>query len=133
MTQQSQQAAFKNMDKEQRDLYLIKAKQARQAKQLEREANMQRLKTNYLDMPHWEQLSSLYKVRMPMQGVEASAKEIRKALRKCNVSVDKFNEHYTSIAYFTKNNPLWTAQAVTGIVLELKHEQECAFNAVKKG
>lgn len=106
---------------EQQQANIIKAKAARQAKKVEREANLQRLKTNYLDMPHWQHLASLYKVRMPMAGVAVSAKEIRKALKKCNVSVDTFNEHYTSMTYFVQNNPLWTAQAVTGLVLELKH------------
>ena len=107
---------------EQRQTNLIKAQSARQAKKLEREANLQRLKTNYLDMPHWQQLASQYNVRMPMVGVPANAKEIRKALKKCGVDIDTFNEHYTSIKYFTENNPLWSAQAVTGLILELKHE-----------
>lgn len=109
---------------EQQQANLIKSLEARQAKKLEREVNLQRLKTEYLDMPHWQQLASLSKVRMPMTGVAVSLKEIRKALKKCNVSVDTFNEHYTSMKYFVENNPLWTAQAVTGLVLEIKHSQE---------
>lgn len=107
---------------EQRQTNLIKAQAARQAKSIEREKNLDWLKTDYFDMPHWQQLASQYNVRMPMAGVPANAKEIRKALKKCNVSIDKFNEHYTSIKYFTENNPLWSAQAVTGLILELKHE-----------
>lgn len=110
-----------NFTIEQRQANLIKAKAARQAKSIERENNLAWLKTDYLDMPHWQQLATQYKVRMPMAGVPASAKEIRKALKKCNVSIDTFNEHYTSIKYFAENNPKWTAQAVTGLILELKH------------
>lgn len=112
-----------NFTIEQRQENLIKAQAVRQAKSIERENNLAWLKTDYLDMPHWQQLASQYKVRMPMTGVPASAKEIRKALKKCNVSLDTFNEHYTSIKYFVENNSKWTAQAVTGLVLEIKASQ----------
>ncbi len=101
-----------------------KAKAARLVAQQQREANKEWLKNDYLDMPHWQQLASLYKIRMPMAGVPVSASVIRKYLKKCNVSVEQFNGHYTSMKYFVANNPLWSAQAVAGIILELKHELE---------
>jgi hypothetical protein len=54
------------------------------------------------------------------EGVTAAC--IRKYLRLVNISVEKFNEHYTSTTYFVKNNPTWSKYAAAGLVLELKDE-----------
>ena len=103
---------------------LVSARLAKEAKSAVREANKLILKMDYLDSSHWQSLATLYKIRMPMEGEAASINIIRKYLNRANVSSETFNEHYTSAKYFVTNNPLWTAYATAGIILELKEQEE---------
>jgi hypothetical protein len=113
---------FAELTTEQRAAALEKAKLVREENKLQRERNKETLKMSYLDSNNWATLASLYKIRMPLDGLPASVPVIRKYLKKAELSVDTWNEHYTSMKYFVQNNPKWTAQAVVGLILELKHE-----------
>ena len=113
---------IQNMTPEQRAAALAQAKIARQQKQAEREANKAWLKTHYLDMSLWQSLASKYKVRMPMEGEATTVSTIRKYLKKASISVEQWNDHYTSMKYFVQNNPNWSAQATLGLILELKED-----------
>ena len=79
------------------------------------------LKTDYLDENHWSNLASKYKIRMPHRNEKATAKSIRKYLKKADVSIYKWNESYTSVSYFLENNPKWTALACAGLIMEMKN------------
>jgi len=105
---------------EQKKHLLEMAKAARLSKAAERDANAHLLKTEYLDSNNWATLASKYKIRMPHMNEKASVKVIRKYLKKAGVSVDNWNDSYTSMNYFVDNNPRWTAYAVAGLILEMK-------------
>ena len=111
-----------NMTAKERENALKKAYEARLLKKEQRELNKELLKTEYLDYTYWESLGSKYNIRMPSKLDKVTSSVISKYLKKADVSVETFNEHYTSKAYFCKNNPLWTAYAVAGLILELKEE-----------
>lgn len=101
-------------------VFLFLAQAARIANIAERDANAHLLKTDYLDEPLWHTLASEYKIRMPHRNEKATAKSIRKYLKKADVSIEKWNESYTSVSYFLENNPKWIALACAGIIMELK-------------
>lgn len=109
-----------SLTQEQKDNLLVEARMAAKHKRELREANKHLVRTEYLDAGHWSNLASKYGVRMPHQDDATSVKVLRKYLKRCNVSVETFNEHYTSMTYFVKNNPRWSAYATAGIILELK-------------
>ena len=109
-----------SLSQEQKDALLKQAQAARIANIAERDANAHLLKTDYLDEPLWHSLASKYKIRLPHMNEKASAKSIRKYLKKADVSTDKWNESYTSVAYFLENNPKWTALACAGIIMEMR-------------
>jgi hypothetical protein len=98
---------------------LAKAREAIVAKALQREANKLTLQTEYMDSGHWATLASDRGVRMPSNLDHTTLAIITKYLKRCNVSRETFNEHYTSSTYFIKNNPRWSAYATAGIILEL--------------
>lgn len=104
---------------EQRILLLDKAREARAVKATLREANKHLIKAEYLDIGYWASLASDKSVRMPNKDDATSVSVVRKYLKKCGVSIDTFNEHYTGTSYFVKNNPKWSAYATAGIILEL--------------
>lgn len=110
-----------SLSQEDKDNLLKLAQAARKAKAEQREANAHLLKTEYMDENHWRELASQYKIRMPHINDKATSSVIRKYLKKANVSVDMFNEHYTGMKYFLENNPKWSAFAVAGIIMEMKH------------
>lgn len=112
--------AFGEMTEEQRAEALEKARLARIATAEYNKANEHKYKLEYMDSNHWAELGSKYKVRMPVYNEPASAKGIRKMMRKVGIDNDTFKEHYTSVEYFLQNNPRWTLAAVTGLLLELK-------------
>lgn len=112
------------MTPEQRKENLLLAKIKRQEASDYRKANEHLLKLDYADMYYWLDLASKYKIRMPYTNEPCSVKLIRKYLRKANVPVPTWNDHYTSMEYFVKHNPKWTAVATTGLILELKEEME---------
>lgn len=114
-----------SLSQEQKAALLKQAQAARIANIAERDANAHLLKTEYLDEPLWHSLASEYKIRMPHRNEKASAKSIRKYLKKADVSIDKWNESYTSVSYFLENNPKWTALGVAGLIMEMK---ECKCN-----
>lgn len=87
---------------------LEKARQAREAKRIEREANKHLLKLNYLDSNNWATLATKYKIRMPSNEEAVDLTCLRKYLKRTGISYETWNEHYTSINYFVKNNPKWT-------------------------
>lgn len=109
-----------SLSQEQKDALLKQAQAARIANIAERDANAHLLKTEYLDSNHWSSLASKYKIRLPHKNEKASAKSIRKYLKKADVSIDKWNESYTSVSYFLENNPKWTALACAGLIMEMK-------------
>ena len=109
-------------EEKQRRIDLAREKYRANAEQ--RKANEHLLKLDYDDMSYWLNLASKYKIRMPYTNEPCSVKLIRKYLRKANVPVPTWNEHYTSMEYFVKHNPKWTAAATTGLILELKEEME---------
>ena len=111
-----------NMSPEQRTEALAKARLAREAASAQRTLNESTLKMNYLDNSHWASLATKYKIRMPYSNDKASPAIIRKYLKKAGLSVDTWNDSYTSMKYFCENNPLWSAYAVAGLVLELKDD-----------
>ena len=111
-----------SLSQEQKDALLKQAQAARIANITERDANAHLLKTEYLDSNHWASLASEYKIRMPHRAVGLSSKIVRKYLKKCGISIELFNEHYTSTSYFISNNPKYTAFAFIGLLLELKEE-----------
>lgn len=98
---------------------LASAAIARAKAKEQREANKLTLKMEYLDSNHWADLATKYKIRMPMQGVATSPPVIRKYLKLCGIEQETFDEHYTSRAYFIKNNPFWSAYATAGLILEM--------------
>lgn len=117
----SRLAAYRaSLTQAEKDALLANARLAAQHKRELREANKHLVKTDYLDAGHWSTLVSRYGVRMPHQDDVTSVKIVRKYLKRCNVSVETFNEHYTSMNYFVENNPRWSAYATAGLVLELK-------------
>lgn len=123
---------FGQMTAEQRAEALAKAQIARQAKKAEREENKKHLKMDYLDMNSWMALASKYKIRMPLEGVPVSVSVIRKYLKKAEVPVEVWNLSYTSMKYFVENNSKWTAQAVVGLILELKNETNLCNDLLPK-
>jgi hypothetical protein len=112
--------AFYDMPAEQRAEYLAAAHKKRADTAAFNKENEHLYKLDYLDMPHWSELASKYKVRMPTYNEPASAKGIRKAMKKCCIDNETFKAHYTGIDYFLENNAKWTMAAVTGLILELK-------------
>ena len=92
----------------------------------EREANKLTLKMSYLDSNHWSDLATKHKVRMPLSGSPTTPALISKYLRKCDVSIEVWDDHYTSRKFFCKWNPRWSAQATVGLILELKDDLEVA-------
>ena len=110
---------MKIFTEEERAINLAKARDAKIISSAKRHSNLLWMKNEYLDMPYWRHLASTNKIRMPLEGELASEKEIRKALRKCKVDVKLWNESYTSAKYFVQHNVGWSAQAVTGLVLEI--------------
>ena len=105
---------------EQRAANLEKARQARIAKKVYKEAHKHLLKLDYLDSNHWATLASKYKVRMPSNEEQVDTSCIRKYLNKLNIPVETWNDHYTSMKYFIQQNATWTKYAAVGLVLELK-------------
>lgn len=100
------------------------AQEAMKAKAEQRKANEHLLKLDYADMNYWLDLASKHKIRMPYYNEPCSVRIIRKYLKKCNVPTPIWNDHYTSMDYFVKNNANWTAVATTGLILELKEEYD---------
>ena len=96
------------------------ARKASAEKILVREANKHLYKTTSLDTGHWHMLASKHSVRMPHADEPVTMKSLRKYLKRCNVLVETFNEHYTSMSYFLQNNSTWTAFGAAGLILELK-------------
>jgi hypothetical protein len=111
-----------SMTQEERQIALQKAHDSRVAKAAFNKANEHLYKLEYLDSNHWAELASKYKVRFPSYNEPATAKGIRKMMRKTGISNDVFKEHYTSVEYFLENNPKWTLLGVTGLLLELMEE-----------
>lgn len=111
---------FGQMTPEQRAENIAKAKAAYVFKAAFNKANEHLYKLEYLDMTHWQELASKYKIRFPAHNQPATASGIRKMLRKAGVSNDTFKEHYTSVEYFLENNSRWTLAGVLGLVLEIK-------------
>ena len=111
-----------NMSTEQRAAALAKARETKVANAAFREANKHKLKLHYLDSGHWAKLASDYGVRMPSNEEPIDTTTLRKYLKRGGVEVEKFNEHYTSMTYFVKANPLWTKYAGAGLILELWEE-----------
>ena len=101
---------------------IAKMHKARADKAAFRLENSATLKTDYLDSNHWATLASDMGIRMPSNLDPASSKVIRKYCKKANVSIEQFNEHYTSMSYFCENNPKWTAYAVAGLILEIAND-----------
>lgn len=118
------QAYRASLTQDQKDAQLSLAKAGREAKRIERAANVHLLKTDYLDATHWAALGSKYNIRMPRQDEKASIKTIRKYLKRAGLTSDSWNEHYTSAEYFVENNPMFTAYAVAGLVLEMRDDSE---------
>lgn len=116
--------AFKDRTKEETAELLAKAYAAKVAKAIFRQENKHNIKTDYLDNGYWGDLASKYKIRMPSTLDAVSTTILRKYLKRCGVSVEVFNEHYTSMAYFVKRNPKWNAYAAAGLILELRQMQE---------
>lgn len=111
------------MTQEERLIALQKAHDSRVAKAAHNKANEHLYKLSYMDSNYWQELGSKYKVRMPTHNEPATAKGIRRMLKKVGISNDTFKEHYTGIDYFLENNAKWTLFGVTGLLLEMKQEQ----------
>lgn len=109
-----------NMSVEQRQAALAKARETKIANAAFREANKHKLKLSYLDSGHWAKLASDLGIRMPSNEEPVDATTLRKYLKRAGVETALFNEHYTSMAYFVKSNPLWTKYAAAGLILELR-------------
>lgn len=125
-TQLSKLQAYRaSLTSEQRGHLLVLAREASQRKRELREANKHLVKTEYLDSGYWHILASKYNVRMPHQDDVTSVKVVRKYLKRAGVPVEVWNEHYTSASYFVKNNPMWSAFATAGLVLELRESYGC--------
>lgn len=112
-----------NMSPEQRQAALEKARQSKAAKAAHREANKHLLKLDYLDAGHWASLASKFGIRMPSSEEAVDTSCIRKYLKRAGIDVAVFNDHYTSMGFFVKNNPLWTKYAAAGLILELKENK----------
>lgn len=111
---------FGQMTPEQRAENIAKAQQAALDKTAFNKANEHLYKLSYMDSNYWQELGSKYKVRMPTHNEPATAKGIRRFLKKVGISNDTFKEHYTSVEYFLENNAKWTLFGVTGLLLEMK-------------
>lgn len=112
-----------SLTQEQKDALLAKAHAARKAKAAQREANKSLIKTHYLDAGHWADLATKHKIRMPSNLEPVKASVIVKYLKRAGLSIDVWDEHYTSTKYFCKHNPLWSCYAAAGLVLELKEKE----------
>ena len=113
---------FGQMTPEQRAENIEKARLAQAEKAAFNKANEHLYKLEYMDSNYWAELASKYKIRMPTYNEPATAKGIRKYMRKTGISNDVFKEHYTSVEYFIENNPRWTLAALTGLLLEIRDE-----------
>lgn len=107
---------------EQRTKSLALAAASRIEREAFRASNKHLLKLSYLDSGHWHSLASKHSIRMPNSEDAVSSKIIRRFLKRCNVSVDLWDSHYSSVAYFVENNSKWTAFAAVGLILELKEQ-----------
>lgn len=109
-----------SMTQEERQIALQKAHESRAAKAAHNKANEHLYKLDYLDSNHWQELASKYKVRMPVHNEPASAKGIRKYLKRVGISNDVWKDHYTSVDYFLENNLKWTLYGAVGLMLEIR-------------
>ena len=114
---------FGTRTEEQRAEALQLAKQAKIDKAITRQSNKHNLKLEYLDSNYWATLATKFKIRLPNAEEAVDAKCIRKYLKRCGITFEQFNDHYTNIDYFLKNNPKWTKYAAAGLILELKEQQ----------
>jgi hypothetical protein len=93
---------------------------ARAEKAAFNKANEHLYKLDYMDSNHWQELASKHKIRMPVYNEPATAKGIRKYMRKVGIDNDTWKDHYTSVEYFVNNNPKWTLYGAVGLMLELR-------------
>lgn len=111
---------FGEMTPEQRAENIAKAQEARLATAAFNKANEHKYKMSYMDATLWQELASKRKLRMPVYNEPATARGIRKYMRKLDIDNDTFKEHFTSVDYFLDNNPTWTLWGVVGLLLEMK-------------
>lgn len=111
---------FGQMTQQEREEALEKARLVRIATAEYNKANEHKYKLEYMDSNHWQELASKYKLRMPTYNEPASAKGIRKYMRKLGIENETFKEHYTSVEYFLSNNSKWTLYGVAGLLLEIR-------------
>lgn len=112
-----------NMTQEEREISLAKAREARKIKQKERENNIHNLKDDYLDCNYWRDLASEYGVRMPNMYDPPSVKIFNRIRKKLDISLEEWNNSYTSFNYFCKHNPRYSMFAMAGLLLELAKEK----------
>lgn len=105
---------------------LASAAIARAEAKAQRQANKLTLKMSYLDSSHWSDLATKYKIRMPLSGLPTTPALISKYLKRCDVPIEIWDDHYTSRKFFCEFNPRWSAQATVGLILELKDDREAA-------
>lgn len=106
---------------EQRAEALVKGRAARAAKAAARVGNPLGLKLEYADAGHWDELARKHKIaRMPSKLDQVDATMIRTWVKKLGLSFEEFNEHFTGVKEFVRNNQKWTKYATAGVMLELK-------------
>lgn len=108
---------------EMRAAALAKARESRLAKAAARVGNPLGLKLEYADEAHWDELARKHGVkRMPSKEDQVDATMIRAWINKLGLTFEQFNEAFTGVKEFVKNNPKWTKYATAGVMLELKDE-----------
>lgn len=111
-----------NVTPEQRLLMKEKTKQKKEAMK----AAAKLLKTDYTDMPHWEGLAREAGVRLPQHIIPSTeTKYLKRMCKKLNVDIQDYLEScgVSTIKQLIALNPLWTARAECGMLLEWNAER----------
>lgn len=115
--------SFGELTKEQRENALLLRKQVKEEKE---KYAREFLKTEYMDMSHWESLASGKGFRLALWYLPCSElKYARKLMRYLGVDSRWWKDHNgCSLEAWARMNPTWTARAMQGIILESFENEE---------
>lgn len=103
---------------EKRTENLTKARSGRLQRNAERAAST--LRRDFRDMVNWEELARAKHVRLPAWGDPPTPSIMRAFLKRVRVSVEDYLDWAAepNLKTFKSANPLWSARAWAGLVLE---------------
>lgn len=81
-----------NLTPEERQKNLQTAQEARKAKKEVWKANSHNLRQDFLDINHWKDLASKYKVRMPTSIEPTTTSRMRTYIKRCGLTVKQYQE-----------------------------------------